>query len=279
MSLEHSQSLVDFLANELKNRSARNPRYSLRAFAQALKLSPGELSEILRGRRKPTLKGAIKIARALQLSSDETQKLLALTDDFQSAGGDPSTQLQSRQLTMDLFHVVSDWYCFAILSLADTQDFNSDPKKIARRLGITEMECKIAVERLERVGLIERIEPARQDRKSSAKPGYFHFRATPDYVLSPQGIPSEAVRNYHRQILEKAARALDEQSVDEREIAGTTFAIDPKDLPKIKKELHRLLDRLAAESAKPGSARRTEVYHLEAALFRLSKPSFQGDKT
>ena len=86
------------------------------------------------------------------------------------------------------------------------------------------------------------------------------------------------MRNYHRQILAKASLALDEQGVEEREIAGITFALDPATLPKFKKELHKLLDRLAAESAHQDPARRTEVYHLETALFRLSQPSRGEDK-
>jgi uncharacterized protein (TIGR02147 family) len=277
MSLSHSTNLIDFLSTELKDRTARNPRYSLRAFAQTLKLSPGELSEILRGKRKPTLKGALKIARALNLSSPETEKLLALTGNAitegtahdaatATASNDESrTALQSRQLTADLFHVISDWYCFGILNLADTATFDPEPRRIARRLAITEMEARIALERLERIGLLERI-------PDKAIKGRTRLRATPDYVLSPQGVPSEAIRSYHRQILEKAQRALDEQSIDERDIAGITFALDPSDLPKLKKQLHRFLDNAAATAAKQSPASKTEVYHLEAALFRLSQP-------
>lgn len=270
MSLENSTTPVEFLATELKNRTQRNPRYSLRAFAHALKLSPGELSEILRGRRRLTAKTAVKISKALGLNPLEIQTLLTLvrTAESQEAAGmgDSADQLKARQLTADLFHLVSDWYCFSILNLADTRGFSFEPKRIARRLGISENESRIALERLERVGLIERI---RQDGREL-------LQVTPDYVLSPNGIPSEAVRNFHRQILEKARVALDEQSVDEREISGVSFAIDPAELPKLKKEIHAFLDRCVEKVSKQDPRKKTEVYHFETVLFRLSKPEVQS---
>lgn len=271
MSLEFSTNPVEFLATELKNRTSRNPRYSLRAFAHALKLSPGELSEILRGKRKITVKAALKIAQALGLNPQESQTLISLVraaeaNELANPALDSVDTLRSRQLTADLFHLVSDWYCFSILNLADTYGFSFEPRRIARRLGISENEARIALERLERVGLIERIR----------KDGRELLQVTPDYVLSPNGIPSEAVRNFHRQILEKARIALDEQSVEEREISGISFAIDPAELPKLKKEIHAFLDRCVQKVSKQDPRKKTEVYHFETVLFRLSKPEVKS---
>ena len=49
------------------------------------------------------------------------------------------------QLTLDHFSVISEWYHFAILSLAETQDFKSYPAWIAGRLGISQKDAKAAV--------------------------------------------------------------------------------------------------------------------------------------
>lgn len=272
--LLESDSARAFLKEELARRMRANPRYSQRAFARQLGISPGELSEVMNGKRHLSLKSALKIAKQLQLSPVEAQHLVQLTQVEKSrslAGSsllepEAHTPLHERQISIDLFRVVSDWYCFAILNFADCEDFSWKPEWIARRLGISVPEAKLALERLERVGLIERLDP------SGRTPLY---RVVQDYVLSPAGIPSEAIRNYHRQILALAEQALETQDLAERELTGVGFAIDPKHLPALKKEISDFQDKMAAKYSK---GRCKEVYHLETALFRLTQPQPQAQK-
>ena len=91
--------------------------------------------------------------------------------------------------------------------------------------------------------------------------------------MSPDGVPSEAIRHYHRQILTKAIAALDEQAVDERLVSGITLATDPKRLPLMQKELSQFLQDFGR---KYGTGRRAgEVYQLEVAFFRLTEKEGQ----
>lgn len=258
-----AQTLAQTLSEELRTRVARNPRYSLRAFAAALGVSPGELSEMMNGKRKLTLKNALKISRALNYSPEESESFLKLLHEevAHASGLSPRTEVphaERRSLTVDLFHLVSEWYCFAIVNLAETKGFRFETRYIAKRLGISATEAKLALDRLERVGLIER--------------EHGKFRVTPDFVLSPEGIPSPAVRKFHAQILDKAKDALETQEIHERDIAGISFAVDPNQIPLLKKEIHELLDRWTNRLDKLPSAEKTEVYHFETALFRLSNP-------
>jgi uncharacterized protein (TIGR02147 family) len=257
----------DFLAEELARRTQANPRYSQRAFARQLGLSPGELSEVMRGKRALSVRSALRIAASLGFTPVETQRLLqlcqvdkakALTGTealFQSSN---DVAGNSRELSLDLFRVVSDWFCFAILSLADTDGFHFDALWISKRLGISPAEARVGLERLERIGLIERDSKGR-------------LIVARDYVLSPSGIPSEAIRNYHRQVLERAIQALETQTVSEREISGVGLAIDPRDLPELQKEINQFHDKIVNEYGRRGS-RAKEVYQLESALFRLTVP-------
>ncbi len=259
--LLETQSCKQFLSEELARRTKVNPRYSQRAFARQMGLSPGELSEILRGKRGLGLKSALRVSQALGLSPSETRHLITLSQ-LEKSGRygapvpmDEVADLPTRQkLTVEMFHVVSDWICFAILSLADTRGFSLDGSWIAKRLAVSQAEAQVALDRLERVGLVERTEGV--------------LRVTPDYVISPSGIPSEAVRNYHRQILKKAAEALDLQSMAERDFTGTGFAIDLARLPDLKKDITRFQEEIVTRySSRTGD----EVYQLEVALFRLSQ--------
>lgn len=246
-----------FLSAELVRRMRSNPNYSMRSFARSLGLSAGELSEVLRGKRKLSLRSAERISNALGLSAAEKEHLqkLVVKDGGNSVVPRLKPSSTMTELSLDIFAVVSDWYCFAILNLAETEDFRWDESYIARRLGIAVPEARLALQRLVNVGLIE---PVRGK-----------FRIVKGAVMAPEGIPSEAIRAYHRQILSKAAQALDTQSLDEREIAGVSFAVNPKLVPQLKRELSGFLDYVAEKYGAGKS--RTEVYHAELALFKLTK--------
>jgi len=259
-------SYRDFLSAELVRRVRANPHYSQRAFAKQLGLSPGELSEIFRGKRSLSLKSALKITRALGLNRAESQHLLSLIqhEKLKQTGEETSIpeltheELSQQQLTLDMFSLVSEWYCFAILNLADCEHFRWDENWISKRLGVSIMEVRVAVQRLLRVGLIEK-------KKDS-------YAVTKDYVISPEGIPSEAIRSYHRQILSRAITSLDSQKVEEREITGISFALHPKFIPAIKKDIQIFLDSIASRYGK--SKRPQDVFQLELAFFKLS----EGDR-
>ena len=243
---------AEFLSSELKKRVDQNPRYSLRMFARTLKLSPGELSEILSRKRELSLRAAHKISKALALSPLDSDRLIRLIYT------DQAPSVKSHSIANDLFHVIGDWHVLAILSLAETKNFKFDIGHISKRLGVSLIESKIALERLESTGLLT--------KKSG------HYELTSDYVLSPDEIPNEAVKKCHLQMLEKARDAIELQTVEERELGGLTFAVNPKDLPELKAELKNFLDKWAVKVSKTSKSQPTEVYQLETALFRLSRP-------
>jgi uncharacterized protein (TIGR02147 family) len=256
------RSYREYLSEELVRRLRSNPRYSQRAFAKQLQMSPGELSEILRGKRKLGARSALKVARALELNPDETKRLLLLVQ-LEKSGTDSTSEIldevdslpQAYSMSADMFAIVSDWYCFAILNLAECENFRWDESWIARRLGVSSAEVRVAVARLVRVGLVEKKRDV--------------YRLARDYVIAPEGIPSEAVRSYHRQILGKAIQALDGQPVAEREVGGITFSANPKYLSQLKKEVSLFLDRIGEKYGR--KRQKQEVYQLEIALFRLSE--------
>ena len=60
------------------------------------------------------------------------------------------------EVDLQKLHLISDWYYFAILSLMETDDFQSDPKWIAKRLNITHSEASVALKTLASLGMIEK---------------------------------------------------------------------------------------------------------------------------
>lgn len=71
-------SFRDLLRAEFEARSARNPRYSLRAFARSLGVSPATVCETLSGRHVPSLKTAEKIANAMPWPEPQRRSFVEL---------------------------------------------------------------------------------------------------------------------------------------------------------------------------------------------------------
>ncbi len=228
-----------------------------------LGFSPGELSELFSGKRKLSLRAAARISPVLDLNDEEAQHLVRLVqDEKRASSGIPAPASKPPdgnafvKLKTDRFSWVSDLSCFSILSLFETRNFRWDPKWIAKRLALTEMQVKLAIARLVQVGML--------DKKKAG--GY---KVSRQFHFDPEGVPSEVIRNFHRQVLSKATEALDFQPQEKREISGLTFAVDPDVLPAMKKEI---IEFLKTFNERYGQGKRLkEVYQLQFALFQLTQ--------
>ncbi|RYZ73688.1 MAG: TIGR02147 family protein [Proteobacteria bacterium] len=259
------ETVQSIIMEEFERRVRVNPRYSLRAFSASLGMSSGALSEILRNVRPVSLKTAAKISKSLGFNAAETKHFYRLVESEKSRAfgtikdpkvdfQDPSADAKQKKLDEDTFHLISDWSHFAILNLLDCEGFVWEANYISKRLGLSQTQAKLAMNLLTRLGLV----------KFKAGKAY----GAEDYLLSPSGIPSAAVREYHKQILDKAKLSLDLQSLDKREMNGVGFAVDPKKLPQIKREISEFLDELVSRYSK---GKRHEVYFLETALFQITE--------
>lgn len=268
-SIFDAASVNDFLRRELDRRLGTNPRYSMRAFARHLGMSPGELSEVLREKRPISARACQKVARALDLSPAEFKHLLVLATTTGQSGGrenEPAplksamVNSQIHRLNEDRFRLVSDWWCLAILNLLDLDEIKWTATEIAERFGISLLQAQSAMDRLERLSLVRR------------QPG---DRAVPtnDFVEHLSEVSSEAIRRYHRSLLEKAIAALDTQERDQRDVTGIGFAIDRRELKAIAHEISEFQDQLIAKYGRKRRGRKFDsVYQFETALFRLSPP-------
>ncbi|MEQ1878434.1 MAG: helix-turn-helix domain-containing protein, partial [Bdellovibrionia bacterium] len=81
---------MNLLKNELRKRIEKNPRYSLRAFANALGIHPSTLSAVLSNRRTLSPKSANRILTKLGLESQARISIVGklISEDFQDSGPD-----------------------------------------------------------------------------------------------------------------------------------------------------------------------------------------------
>lgn len=262
------ETAQELLVEEFNRRVRLNSRYSLRAFAAFLGISSGALSEIIKGRRPISLKYAAKIAKALGLTTVESRKLASMV---QNTKVEKNSELihssrvidssHRKNLNADVFALISEWQNFALLNLLDCDGFKWETKYISQRLGLSILQAEKSMKLLIRMGLVVK-------RNGQV-------RGVEDYILSPDGMSSQAIRKYHKQILEKAIESIEFQSLQERDLSGVGFALDPANLPQIKNEIAAFQDQLLAKYSK---GKRKEVYFLEMILFKLTKGNFTNEK-
>lgn len=217
-----------YLQDELARRCERNPRYSVRAFARALDINDGALSQILSGKRVPAFKTAQRIIKALALAPDEEHEFIAsLAEKHRSRGlqrmspifRDMKLQPKPVELTHDMFRVIADWYHSAIIELTFVENFRSDPAWISQELGISVIEAKLAVERLLSVGLLK-------------EEGGQLVAADRQRVTNEPDKTAPALKKHIKQTLEKAIYSLENDAFEDRYMYGFTFPSDPADLPE-----------------------------------------------
>lgn len=252
---------IDWLRAELAQRRQKNRLFSQRAFARYLKIPSGRLSEILSGKRALSPQMAEKIAQRLSLSPPDRARLLERTK-AQSA---ETKRIRSWKLTgpasaeyfslkEDSFEAMASWQHFALLSLMNTKDFQSDVNWVAARLGITAEETRGALDRLVRLQLIRLTAEGwvRTHRK----------------LKTTEEIACRALKRFHQELLRRAGQAVDTVPIPRRNSTGITMAIDPAKMPLAKALIDRFEDSLS-DLLEGGE--RQEVYQLTIDLFPLTQ--------
>lgn len=247
---------------------AKNPAYSLRAFAKHLGLTPQMLSFVLNRKKNISVNSAAQIADRLNLAPEDANFFFDLVSLARTKTPSSKRMIESRLKTYLLeappnyrnleatkFKVISDWHHYAILELTQTKGFRFDAEWIARRLGIRSFEAEQALTRLIELELLEERTPGQWIRSE--------LNMTATY-----GAPNAALRKLAKQYLEKSVLALESQSMEERDITNVTMSIDPTRLPKAKKMIEDFRRKLCAFLEQ---GERTEVYVFSPALIKITK--------
>ena len=250
--MEDNQNYRDILRIEFQSRKARNQYYSLRAFAQSIGIGSGALSEILNGKRNLGLNKANAIIEKLNFDENEKKAFLNSVQSV-PCKVENKDEAEKRELSLEVFELVSSPTCMAILNAADLDKFELDEKWLAKKLNLKSEEVSHALTLMRSVGLVEVVNGEEV--------------ICDDFVLSPDGIPSRAIKNYHHQMLDKASMALEEQPVEIRDISGISFAMDSENVKKLKKDILQFQNRMIK---KYSTGKKNQVYHIEMALFALS---------
>lgn len=256
-----SKSKTYFLKKELTKRLEKNPHYSMRSFANLLGINIGSLSGLLNGKRPLTLKTAIALCD--RLSMDPSEKDNLLQELF------PSKKKQTRivlrgalpermEFKEESFRIIAGWQHYAILQIIRTKSYQNTPpensiKWISSQLKISELETKLAIERLEQLHLIK-------EKKGIYK------RTENKVTTADKNTTSSALKKLQKEIREKAIYSLEHDPIEKRSMTSMTMAIDPKKIKEAKLLIEEFQERLS-DFLEEGS--KEKVYQLEVSLFPI----------
>lgn len=224
------------LQAELVSRCRKNPRYSLRSFARFLSVEPSALSKVLNSKRRISEAFYSKISERLNWT--------------------PTSSDEFKDLNLDLFEAISNWYHFAILELTSIQGFKSNARWVSARLGISIVEVRQAVETLGRLGFLLIDKNGRWVDVSGS------------VTTINNKFTHAAFRKLQNQILMQASDALTSTPIEERDQSAMTMAIDHTQLAVAKEEIKKFRRKLCQMLQ---SGKRDSVYQLSISLFPVTK--------
>lgn len=257
-----------YLNDELEKRMAKNPSYSLRAFAKHLGITPQMLSFVMNKKKNISMEMAAQIAERLDLDPTQANYFLNMVELAKAKNPVSRKLIEARlngsferkeggfhQLAAEQFKVISDWCHYAILELTQTKNFQANPEWIAKRLGIRPFEVKQAIARLKMLELLDETDDGQLIRTE--------LNITANYSS-----PNAPLRKLAKQYLEKAVDALENQPQEERDITNMTMSIDPTRIPEAKEMIAEFRRKLC-EFLEQGE--RTQVYVFSPVLIRLTE--------
>lgn len=256
-----------FLKSVLSKRISDNSSYSLRSFAKDLDILPSHLCLVLQGKKNLSIKSTLKVASKLKLDQTETEYFLWLRN-FSTEKSVEARKIIYKKLTklnhkqkvinlpMEQFIAISEWYHIAIMEMTELDDFIFTSENISKKLKIKKVQVEDAITRLLRLGLIKK-----ENNKFVKEHLYSLFKSTDK---------NSALKKFHKQMLNKAVNAIDEQDNNEKFIGSRTFSISKTKLPEAFEISRRYLQEMN-ELFSDENEKRTETYHLNIQLFNLVK--------
>lgn len=270
MSYQFTEDPRDYLKREMDTRFKRRPSYSLRAFARDMDVAPSTLVDFFKKRSGFSKERIHQLSQKLHLSSEQkshwTDLMVVHFSKNENAKQIAKLKIKNRieseknSLTTDQFKVISDWYHFAFLELLNMNSAKySDLQVAANDLGIPLKTIKIAVKRLSKLKHIQQLESGR-------------WISTPN-SFTGDTTPSEAIRNYHYELMGKAQKALETQNMQERHNATVMVSLSAEQIPLIMDQLKKWpVDFLTSHTQ--ATQNPDQLYALGLQFFSLlDKPS------
>lgn len=260
-------SYSKYLRAELEQRKAANSLYSLRSMSQQIGVSSTTLSDVIKGKKKLSEKTALMVSKNLKLTPKQEKYFQTLVHYENSQDDNLRKVLESQLIVLnplirkqyevedDKYVALSEWHHVAILELTYIFPKKLTPAIVSEELSIDLPEAEAALNLLERISFLER------NGESYAK--------SSKQVIFNSEISNQAIRHFHRTMLNKAQSAIIEQSNKEKFIGSETFPLAIEDLSEAKDIIENCFQQLLQLSTR--SKNRKHIYHAGIQMFQLNK--------
>lgn len=270
---------LEILKQELHQKIARNPLYSISAFAKQIGISQSYLSLLLSGKRE--LKPALlqKISSYMPWSDIEKKYFELLTSEKQAKNASVKEFYQQKIssfkileqkniLSLELFDTIYDWRYSALLELIYQSQKNINlpnqtPEIWANRLNVKKKFISTALKKLKNLKLIDQCQEGKW------------YRIDNGLLNTPTDLAHQALKKFHLQIFELASSAIQNQSVERRCFQGHTMAINNQKIPEAKQLIQQFIQQM---SLLLEDEQVNEVYQLQINFFSLENLTIKGKK-
>lgn len=250
------------LHDELRRRMARNKRYSIRGFARDLGMNSTQLVRVLNGTRSLSLRIAKQISGHLFSDKVAQASFISLVE-LESTKDAAAKNAERIAAMADIHHEVrpvslrtmskmKSWSYYAILDLLGLKKGPRDVASIAKYFGLAPSVVREIIDTLIECDLVEREDGVL--RKKYA------------FLAWPEGVSSSYIKEYHRQMMERAKRALERQDLNRRYFYGATIGVTPdmySELVEATEDYFRRVQEIARLSEKNAE----KLYQVNLQIF------------
>jgi uncharacterized protein (TIGR02147 family) len=232
---DHAEEVREALRQELLKRCQTQPRYSMRMFARALNIDPSLLSKVINGRRRPSSRLCSMVRKTLpQVPLDE----------------------KFQKLAADHIQIIAEWHHCALFELLAIEP-GASTKGLAARLGISEVQVKDSLERLERLNLVQ------QQVDKTWK------RLATDITSVGNDFSTTAFQKWQADLLQKAIDALTNIPYERRDQSSLTVSMRKDRLEEVKQKIKKFRRELCMDLEKDQD--RDSVYQLVISFYPLTQ--------
>lgn len=267
----HYHDYILYLNDWIHFQKQTQKGFSLRKFATSQGISVGYMPMVLSGKRPLSQESLKKLMPALHFSKSEQQF-------FESIHTLSTTSSQNERMEClhqmkkysayrerypnesEIYRYLTKWYYYTIRELAADPEFKRDAQWVQARL---RQHVPLA-EIKETLDFLVENKYIIINETGIATPPEKH-------LTCEGGIYKVALTEYHRQLLSLAEKSIENATSDERHLIGHTFSISEKKFEKIRDLLKNVISQIQTITDEPGTEPRDAVYHIEMALFPLTK--------
>lgn len=255
-----NKDIKSILKQDFDKKKGNNSRYSLRAYAKHLNISPANLSKILSNKLEVTPKTLKQIAIKLNFTPEQYNGIEDQLRKKKKANSLKQLEIDKiRKLQADEFNIISDWYHFAILEIFNLDYHESSPEWIAEKLGMSDVtKIKAAIKRLIDLKLLAR------DEEGELMP-VDHFTSVLDFTFTSIGL-----RERQKQMMKLSSQKIDTVPLEERDNSSITITFDKKLVPEVKEKIKKFRRSLGRYIIK-NSKKRESIYELQINFIPLTE--------